>query len=54
VGAHIAEAEAKTRAIAESNPNADAEIAGSAGAVSPDLEPPAAAESTNALKDPDQ
>src|SRR5215213_3471447 len=54
VGAHIAEAEAKNRAIAESNPNVDAEIAGSAGAVSPDLEPPAAAESTNALKDPDQ
>ena len=42
VGAHIVEAEAKSRAVAESDSEADAEIAGSAGAVSPDLEPPAA------------
>jgi branched-chain amino acid transport system permease protein len=40
VGAHIAEAEAKTKAFEESTSNADAEIAASASAVSPDLEPP--------------
>src|SRR5919112_5805019 len=42
VGAHIAEAEAKTQALAASSSDADADIAASAGAVSPDLEPPAA------------